>query len=177
MKSALRVSLSTLALFSTGAFADYNVEINAIDIRGVGASMGFVTIGAAPPGGVVLTPNLRGLPPGSHGFHVHEFANCGPREKDGKMTPGDLAGEHFDPKKTHHHGGPRGDGHMGDLPALEVAGDGTATKAVTAERLTLKDLKNKSLVIHQGGDNGTDTPPNGGGGARIACGVIEKGPQ
>ena len=177
MTPAFRPALCALALAATPAFADYNVEMNAIDIRGVGTSLGFVVVAAARSGGVVLTPNLRGLPPGSHGFHVHQFANCGAREKDGKMTPGDMAGEHYDPKKSHHHGGAQGEGHLGDLPPLEVAPDGTATKAVTAARLTLRDLNGKALVIHQGGDNGTDTPPNGGGGARIACGVVEKGPQ
>jgi Cu-Zn family superoxide dismutase len=50
---------------------------------------------------------------------------------------------------------------------------GNATQAVTAPRLALKDLRRKSLVIHQGGDNGSDQPkPNGGGGTRIACGVV-----
>ncbi|MGZ5074312.1 MAG: superoxide dismutase [Cu-Zn] SodC [Usitatibacter sp.] len=169
-------ALASLSLFAaTPVLADYAVEMNAIDIRGVGASLGFVTVAAAPSGGVVFAPNLRGLPPGSHGFHVHEFANCGAREKDGKMTAGDMAGEHFDPQKTRHHAGPAGKGHLGDLPPLEVAADGTAIRQVIAPRLALRDLANKSLVIHQGGDNGTDAPPNGGGGARIACGVVQPG--
>ena len=35
-------------------------------------------------------------------------------------------------------------------------------------------LRGKSVVIHAGGDNYSDQPqPLGGGGARIACGVIE----
>lgn len=177
MTRPLTLAVLSLAGASPGAFADYNVEMNAIDIRGVGASLGFVAVGAARSGGVVFAPNLHGLPPGVHGFHVHEFANCGAREKDGRMSPGERAGEHFDPKKTKHHGGAGGNGHLGDLPPLEVGADGTATRSVTSARLTLKDLKNKALVIHQGGDNGTDNPPNGGGGARIACGVVEPGPQ
>jgi len=66
------------------------------------------------------------------------------------------------------------DGHMGDLPPLQVDGSGAAKKPVTAPRLKLGDVKNKALVIHAGGDNHADQPkPNGGGGERIACGVIE----
>ena len=34
-------------------------------------------------------------------------------------------------------------------------------------------LKGHSVMIHEGGDNYTDNPPLGGGGARIACGVIK----
>ena len=51
-----------------------------------------------------------------------------------------------------------------------------ATKAVTAPHLTLRELQGKALVIHEGGDNYSDQPkPNGGGGARIVCGVIQAG--
>jgi Cu-Zn family superoxide dismutase len=58
---------------------------------------------------------------------------------------------------------------------IEVSAQGTATKPVASERLALSELRNKALVIHQGGDNATDTPPNGGGGTRIACGVVQAG--
>ena len=94
--------------------------------------------------------------------------------KDGKMTPGQAAGGHFDPKKTGKHLGPNGDGHLGDLPVLVVDKDGKATTPVVASRLKVADLKGHSLMIHAGGDNYSDTPkPLGGGGARVACGVVE----
>ena len=58
---------------------------------------------------------------------------------------------------------------------LQVAADGSATQTLTAPHI--KDvgvLRGKSVVIHIGGDNYSDQPqPLGGGGARIACGVIE----
>jgi Cu-Zn family superoxide dismutase len=171
--NACRALGALAALAAMSASADYRVDMNAIDLKGVGAPLGTVTISAAPQGGVVFTPNLKGLPPGEHGFHVHEFANCGAREKDGKMSPGELAGGHYDPKKVHKHLGPGGAGHMGDLPPLKVDAQGNATQAVTASHLAMKDVRRKSLVIHEGGDNLSDQPkPNGGGGTRIACGVV-----
>lgn len=119
-----------------------------------------------------MTPNLTGLPPGTHGFHVHESGNCGPQEKDGKMVPGGAAGGHWDPEGTARHAGPSGNGHKGDLPPLAVMADGTATAPVVAPRLKATDLKGKALIIHAGGDNFSDQPsPLGGGGGRIACGV------
>jgi superoxide dismutase, Cu-Zn family len=158
------------------ASADYKVTMNAIDAKGVGVSLGTVTISARGNGGTTFTPNLKGLPAGTHGFHVHEFPNCGAKEKDGKLEPGESAGAHYDPKKTKQHTGPTGLGHEGDLPPLVVSAAGTATQAVDAPRLDLKSLSGKSLMIHEGGDNGSDQPkPNGGGGTRIACGIIEKG--
>jgi Cu-Zn family superoxide dismutase len=172
MRANLLLALAGITA-AGAAHADYRVDMNQVDIRGVGAPLGTVTISAGPSGGVVLTPDLKGLPPGTHGFHVHEFANCAAREKDGKMEAADLAGGHYDPKKTAKHTGPQGSGHEGDLPPLVVDASGTATKAVSTQRLQLKDLRRRSLVIHEGGDNFSDQPkPNGGGGTRIACGVI-----
>jgi Cu-Zn family superoxide dismutase len=172
MKNKSLLALAA-AIASGWAMADYKVEMNKVDIKGVGESIGTITISAAQGGGITLTPNLTGLPPGSHGFHVHQFANCGAKETDGKMEPGGMAGPHYDPDKTGKHLGPAGQGHMGDLPVLVVAAGGTATQAMTAKRLKLDDLKNHSLMIHQGGDTYSEPPPLGGGGARIACGVIE----
>jgi Cu-Zn family superoxide dismutase len=164
------------ALAATLASADYKVTMNAIDIKGVGAPLGTVAIAAAQSGGVQFTPDLKGLAPGQHGFHVHEHANCGAKEKDGKMSPGEMAGEHYDPKKTRKHAGPLATGHLGDLPALDAGANGAATKPVTAAHLTLRELQGKALVIHEGGDNYADQPkPNGGGGTRIACGIIQAG--
>ena len=174
MKKRLFCALGALAaLSSMHAGAQLRVDMTSIDIKGVGAPIGTVEIAPAGNGGVTLTPNLHGLPPGQHGFHVHQFANCGAKEKDGKMSPGEMAGEHFDPQKTHVHGGATGNGHLGDLPPLTVDAQGNANQAMVAPRLAMKDLRRKSLVIHEGGDNQSDKPkPNGGGGTRIACGVI-----
>jgi Cu-Zn family superoxide dismutase len=55
-----------------------------------------------------------------------------------------------------------------------VEPDGTAKTPVSAPQLTVAELKGHSLMIHEGGDNYSDTPkPLGGGGARIACGIAE----
>jgi Cu-Zn family superoxide dismutase len=63
------------------------------------------------------------------------------------------------------------------LPALHVAADGTATYPVLAPRIkSLAEILNRSLMVHVGGDNHADHPaPLGGGGARMACGVIPAG--
>ena len=51
---------------------------------------------------------------------------------------------------------------------------GKATKAVVVPHLTVSDVKSRSIMIHAGGDNYSDQPaPLGGGGARIACGVVK----
>jgi len=123
--------------------------------------------------GLAFYPELKGLPPGLHGFHVHEKPACTPADKEGVAVAALAAGGHFDPQETKRHGEPWGDGHLGDLPALYVAADGTASTPVLAPRLKLSDVRNRSLMVHAGGDNHSDHPaPLGGGGARVACGVI-----
>lgn len=138
-----------------------------------GAALGAVRITEAPGFGLVFAPDLKGLPPGFHGFHLHEKGDCGAKEKDGKMVPGLAAGGHYDPQQTGRHEGPYGHGHLGDLPVLWVEQDGTGSRPVLAQRPALADLHGRALVIHAGGDNYADTPePLGGGGSRIACGVV-----
>jgi Cu-Zn family superoxide dismutase len=45
---------------------------------------------------------------------------------------------------------------------------------VLAPRLNLDDMSGRSLMIHAGGDNYSDDPELlGGGGGRMACGVVE----
>jgi Cu-Zn family superoxide dismutase len=114
--------------------------------------------------GLLITPKLAGLPAGIHGFHIHEHPDCG----DHAMK----AGEHLDPATTKSHQGPFGQGHLGDLPILVVDEKGSATHPVLAPRLKTQDIQGHSIMIHAGGDNYSDNPPLGGGGARIACGKI-----
>ena len=91
---------------------------------GPGAVLGTVTI-TATPYGTLFTPNLSGLTPGIHGFHVHEHPSCAPMDKYGKPVPSLGAGGHYDPAKTGKHLGPYGDGHLGDLPPLYVDAQGS----------------------------------------------------
>lgn len=166
-----------LLTFSLIASAEDNpseqvVTMNSIDDQGIESIIGTIKL-ADSDHGLVITPNLKGLSPGTHGFHVHENPDCGTAEKEGKKTAGLAAGGHFDPLASKVHAGPNGFGHHGDLPALEVNEQGIANQALLSPKLRLADIKGRALIIHAGGDNYSDTPkPLGGGGARIACGVI-----
>ena len=166
-------------LFALIAFAgfvyaqDVTIEVHAVTAQGIGKAIGTITA-TDTKWGVMLKPNLSDLPPGLHGLHLHENGSCDAAQKEGKMAAAQAAGGHFDPDKSGKHNGPYAVGHHGDLPALYVDSDGKATLPVLAPRLKMTDLKGHAFVIHEHGDNYSDSPgPLGGGGGRIACGVAK----
>jgi Cu-Zn family superoxide dismutase len=148
------------------------VTVNQIDAKGIGKPVGTIMVKETKDG-LELQTNLKGLPEGEHGFHLHEKGSCDPADKDGVMTAGQSAGAHYDPLATRAHKGPEGGGHAGDLPKIEFSAKGVAKGKLKVAGLKLEDVTGRALMIHEGGDNYSDDPkPLGGGGGRIACGVI-----
>lgn len=170
----LATAILTLPAAAPAASVPIKIPFSSVNAEGIDKSIGSVTA-IDTPDGLRLTPALRGLPPGEHGFHVHANASCeaapDPDQGD-KRVPAFGAGGHLDPAATGRHEGPAGNGHRGDLPALLVAANGKATKAVVAPKLKVDDIREHALIVHAGGDNYADQPAKlGGGGGRIACGV------
>lgn len=123
--------------------------------------------------GVMMTLALTGLPPGTHGIHIHEVGKCEPPKFE-------SAGAHFNPtNKEHGKLNPNGY-HLGDLPNLEIGEDGNVDLNFLAEGLTLQkdqpnsllDSDGSAIVIHESADD-YKTDPAGNSGARIACGAIQ----
>lgn len=157
------------ACFSLGtfAFADTTIPLYTTVDKGMGTTVGEVVISETKYG-LLFTPRLHDLAAGIHGMHVHQNPSCADK--------GMAAGGHFEPNKTGKHSGAYDDsGHLGDLPALTVNADGTATLPVLAPRIKhISEITGHALMIHAGGDNYADQPEKlGGGGARMVCGVIK----
>uniref|UniRef100_A0A0K8R8A0 Superoxide dismutase [Cu-Zn] n=1 Tax=Ixodes ricinus TaxID=34613 RepID=A0A0K8R8A0_IXORI len=118
---------------------------------------------------VEVTVNVTGLPPGSHGFHVHQY---------GDITKGCAsAGGHFNPLSMNH-GGPNSVvRHVGDLGNIDADADGIVVICRKYYNLTLHgthSILGRSIVIHAdkddyglGGHN--DSLTTGHAGARLAC--------
>lgn len=176
---ATMTTLFTVGCSSKNEMNDNNIvstsqviTVNSVSAEGIGAALGTISFKDSDAG-LVIETDLTGLPTGERGFHIHENGSCEPAEKDGKMGAALAAGSHLNTNQAANHGTPS-TGHLGDLPALTVAADGTAKVSVVAPRLKLADIQNRAIMIHAGGDNYSDTPKAlGGGGERIACAVIQ----
>lgn len=122
--------------------------------------------------GVLIRIAVEGLEPGIHGFHIHETGQCDAPDFG-------SAGGHYAPR-GHAHGILHEQGsHAGDLLNLAVPQSGR----LEVERLaadvvlhpgaeaSLMDDDGSALVIHASPDDYA-SQPSGGGGAKVACGVI-----
>ncbi len=141
---------------------ELEVPVHLISAEGVHESIGTIVLRDGPEGLSVI-PDLRGLEPGRHAFHIHENGDCSPGVSDGKPVAGLAAGPHYG--HGSHEG--RGGKPAGDLPELVAGADGAATEAATSGHLSLSEVAGRSIMIHAHGED--DAP---GGGARLACGVI-----
>ncbi len=125
-------------------------------------------------GGVRIVMEVKGLPPGEKGVHLHAVGRCEPPA----FT---SAGGHFNPRgRQHGLQNPQGP-HAGDLPNIVIGPDGTGRLEALNDRVTLGegdaslfDADGTALVIHAAPDDHR-TDPTGNSGARLACGVVVKG--
>jgi Cu-Zn family superoxide dismutase len=122
--------------------------------------------------GADVEAQVMGLSTGLHGFHIHETGDC-------SAPDASSAGGHFNPNGGPH-GSPdnaAGERHLGDLGNLEADSDGVAQYTRHDQLLVIsaaESIVGKAVIVHEGPDD-FRTQPDGGGGARVACGVIEEG--
>jgi Cu-Zn family superoxide dismutase len=159
-----------LAAIANGASATGETAIAELKFAN-GSAAGTVRLTEAAAG-MLLNIELKGLKPGPHGLHVHEFGKC-----EGDFA---SAGGIYNPLGAKH-GFLNEEGPMaGDLPNVIAGTDGTAAAEVLSPFLHLSKETEESLLDDDGSafilyekvdDYRTD--PEGGAEPRIACGVLK----
>ena len=88
--------------------------------------------------GVFITVRLKGLPPGGHGFHIHDTGRCEPPFASSGKVLNPLNAKHG----LRHEEGPA----MGNMPNLYVAANGELTAEVLNPLVTLAPDADGSLL-------------------------------
>ena len=133
---------------------------------------------------VKITINIKGVPPGIHAIHIHEY---------GDLTDGcNSACAHYNPFNKNHGGPNDKERHVGDLGNVTANKSGVIKTTFTDKIIKLRgkySIIGRSVVLHDKEDDlgrgGLDEQGNvidekirkeslitGNAGKRIACGVI-----
>jgi len=119
-----------------------------------------------------VSGQLKGLAPGKHGFHIHQF---------GDYTNGCMsAGGHFNPAGKNHGAPEDTERHAGDLGNIEAGEDGVATVEIKDSQVPLigeNSIIGRSVVVHEKEDDvgkggNEESLKTGNAGPRLACGVV-----
>jgi Cu-Zn family superoxide dismutase len=136
-----------------------------------GSKLGGKAIFTEVDGGVKVSIQVSGAPPGKVATHVHETGDCS--APDAKS-----AGGHFNPGQ-HSHGLPPAEArHLGDLGNIDVGADGAGALEIVVKGANLKpgdaaSYLGRAIIVHEKQDDGGQ--PTGNAGGRIGCGVIAAG--
>lgn len=118
-------------------------------------------------GGIRVSLQVEGLPPGPHGVHVHTVGRCDApdfQSAEGHWNPTDQSHGLEDPDGQ----------HAGDMPNLTVGEDGRGTLDYTLQGGTFEAMlegDGSAFIVHAGRDD-QRTDPAGDSGPRLACGVF-----
>jgi Cu-Zn family superoxide dismutase len=127
---------------------------------------GTVNFQDAGDNGVEVVVDLTGVPPGVHGFHVHEKGDCG--------NNGQNAGGHFNPSGMVHGAPDSVSHHAGDFGNVTADDKGEVHTRFTTHSITINTGANAvvghAVVLH-GNPDDLVSQPAGNAGPRIACGV------
>lgn len=119
-----------------------------------------------------INGEVKGLTPGKHGFHVHEFGDT----SNGCTS----TGAHFNPLNQVHGDRTHDVRHVGDFGNIEAGSDGVAKISIVDHLASLTgqhSIIGRAVVVHQDADDlglgGHElSKTTGNAGARISCGLI-----
>ena len=166
MKKLAMLAILSLVLVSCrsgrGAMAMANLNPNEGS-----TAKGMVHFQDQGDGSVEVIVELTSVPPGVHGFHVHEKGDCG--------NNGQNAGGHFNPMNLAHGAPDAQSHHGGDFGNVTADANGDVSARFMTHSITVKEgtssVVGRSVVLH-GNPDDLVSQPAGNAGPRIACGIV-----
>jgi Cu-Zn family superoxide dismutase len=164
-----KLAALSLLLFASAACSHMRPSATAtLDPLGSSTATGTVKFQDTGDGNVEVTADLTHVPPGVHGFHIHEKGDCG--------NNGNNAGGHFNPNSMPHAAPDTVSHHAGDFGNVTAEENGEVHTHFTTHSVSLTEGSSTSavghaVILHANPDDLT-TQPSGNAGARIACGVV-----
>lgn len=157
----------TALLFGACASANRPMAMTALQPTSGQTAQGTVHFQELRDGSVEVQVDLTGVAPGVHGFHVHEFGNCGDN--------GNAAGGHFNPTSMPHASPEAASHHAGDFGNVTAAANGEVHTRFVTRSITVaegpRSVVGKAVILHTNPDD-LVTQPTGNAGGRISCGVV-----
>ena len=163
-----RLAISTISLLVLAACAHSKQPMAMAMLQPATGSTahGAVHFNQLADGTVDVQADLFGVPPGVHGFHVHETGDC--------SNNGMAAGSHFNPMNMPHAAPDAASHHAGDFGNVTADAKGEVHAHFNTRSITVREgttsVIGHAIILHANPDDLT-TQPTGNAGARIACGV------
>ena len=130
------------------------VTMHSLNNDGIDKAIGVIVVSETPQG-LRFQPHLRNLPAGSYSFTVNENVGCGSQyTQTGVNIHGMAAGK-----------------SINQLPAIKVDAQGVADQPITMDKLSLRDVRGRTLVISHSSAMSKNVAQ--GAQQRIACGSLE----
>jgi Cu-Zn family superoxide dismutase len=168
MKKLALVSILLLTIFACRSAQNGPMAMAMLHPTSGSQAVGMVHFQQMSDGSVEVSVDLTNVPPGVHGFHIHDKGDCGDN--------GNAAGGHFNPMSMPHGAPDAVSHHAGDFGNVTADASGKVSTKFTTHSITVAAGANSVVghaVILHGNPDDLTTQPTGNAGPRIACGVVE----
>jgi Cu-Zn family superoxide dismutase len=168
MKRLLVASFSILALAACAHTPRGPMAVAALQPISGSTANGAVHFQELADGSVQVDVDLKGVPAGVHGFHIHDKGSC--------ADNGMAAGGHFNPMAQSHGAPDAMPHHAGDFGNVTANANGEVHAQFVTKSVTLSagaaSAVGHAVILHANPDD-LVTQPTGNAGGRIACGIVE----
>ena len=168
MRKFVLVSIALLFVVSCASMSTGPTASATLSPTSGNTAAGTVRLTQLADGSVRVNIDLTGVPPGVHGFHIHDKGDCGDN--------GNAAGGHYNPTSTPHGSPNAAAHHAGDFGNVTSDDNGRVRHEFTTRSITVEagptTAVGHAIILHANPDD-LVTQPTGNAGGRIACGVVQ----